>query len=88
MRTTLDLPDDLLRRVKASAALRGTKMKDLIASFIERGLQAPDQPAAVRGHRTPLPEFVPRTAVPIPSLSSSDVEEILLNEELESVGRH
>ena len=43
MRTTIDLPDDLFRRAKASAALRGRKLKDLI----EEGLRmALDQPAA------------------------------------------
>ena len=36
MRTTVDLPDDLFRRAKAEAALRGRKLKDLI----EEGLRA------------------------------------------------
>jgi hypothetical protein len=35
MRTTVDLPDDLFRRAKAVAALRGRKLKDLI----EEGLR-------------------------------------------------
>jgi hypothetical protein len=35
MRTTVDLPDELLRRAKAEAALRGRKLKDLI----EEGLR-------------------------------------------------
>jgi len=36
MRTTVDLPDDLMRRAKSEAALRGRKLKDLI----EEGLRA------------------------------------------------
>jgi hypothetical protein len=36
MRTTIDLPDDLFRRAKAEAALRGRKLKDLI----EEGLRS------------------------------------------------
>jgi hypothetical protein len=36
MRTTVDLPDELLRRAKSEAALRGRKLKDLI----EEGLRA------------------------------------------------
>jgi len=36
MRTTVDLPDDLFRRAKVEAALRGRKLKDLI----EEGLRA------------------------------------------------
>jgi hypothetical protein len=30
MRTTVDLPDELLRQAKSEAALRGRKLKDLI----------------------------------------------------------
>ena len=36
MRTTVDLPDELLRRAKAEAALRGRKLKDIV----EEGLRA------------------------------------------------
>ena len=36
MRTTVDLPDELLRRAKSKAALSGRKLKDLI----EEGLRA------------------------------------------------
>jgi hypothetical protein len=35
MRTTIDLPDELLRRAKSEAALRGKKLKDLV----EEGLR-------------------------------------------------
>jgi hypothetical protein len=36
MRTTIDIPDELFRRVKSEAALRGSKLKDLV----EEGLRA------------------------------------------------
>ena len=35
MRTTIDLPDPLFRRMKATAALRGISIKDLITTAIE-----------------------------------------------------
>ena len=35
MKTTIEVPDDLYRRAKAEAALRGRKMKDLV----EEGLR-------------------------------------------------
>ena len=41
MRTTLDLPDDLLRQLKAQAALEGTTLKQLVLTLIERGMNAP-----------------------------------------------
>lgn len=38
MRTTIDLPEELFRRVKARAALEGLKLKELIARYVQRGL--------------------------------------------------
>ena len=47
MRTTLDLPDALLRQLKAKAALEGTTLKALMRGLVERGLRAPaEQPTA------------------------------------------
>ena len=34
MRTTLDLPDDVLREAKARAALRGIKLKEYVAEAL------------------------------------------------------
>src|SRR5258708_3096761 len=43
MRTTIDIPDELFRRAKSEAALRGRKLKDLV----EEGLRAVvDKPPA------------------------------------------
>jgi hypothetical protein len=49
VRTTIDLPDDLARRTKAAAALRGMSMKDLIVKAIERDLRS--QPHGDAGPR-------------------------------------
>ncbi len=38
MRTTLDLPDALLRELKAQAALDGITLKNLVAELVECGL--------------------------------------------------
>ena len=42
MRTTVDLPDELYRRAKAEAALRGRNLKDLVEEGLRRVLRAPD----------------------------------------------
>ncbi|MEO6625291.1 MAG: hypothetical protein ABIN37_10720 [Burkholderiaceae bacterium] len=42
MRTTLDLPDLLMRHLKARAALEGRSLRDLTLALIERGMHAPD----------------------------------------------
>jgi hypothetical protein len=41
MKTTVEVPDDLYRRAKAEAALRGRKVKDLIEEGLRLVLQAP-----------------------------------------------
>jgi hypothetical protein len=40
MKTTLDIPDALLRQVKARAALNGTSMRDYFVQTIESRLEA------------------------------------------------
>ena len=48
MRTTIDLSDELFRRAKAEAALRGRKLKDLVEDGLRRVLDQPDAPSAPR----------------------------------------
>jgi plasmid stability protein len=40
MKTTLDLPDDLMRQVKIRAVHEQKKLKDVIAEFIRKGMAA------------------------------------------------
>jgi hypothetical protein len=41
MKTTVEVPDDLYRRAKAEAALRGRRLKDLIEEGLRLVLDAP-----------------------------------------------
>jgi predicted component of type VI protein secretion system len=41
MKTTVEVPDDLYRRAKAEAALRGRKLKDLIEEGLRLVLASP-----------------------------------------------
>lgn len=40
MKTTLDLPDPLMRRVKIRAASESRKLKDVIAELLEKGMDS------------------------------------------------
>lgn len=40
MKTTIEVPDELYRRAKAEAALRGRKLKDLIEEGLRLALEA------------------------------------------------
>ncbi len=53
MKTTLDLPEDLVKELKLRSVHEGRKMKDVAATALRRGLQAP-LPAA-----TPIAEPLP-----------------------------
>ncbi|MCX7962830.1 MAG: hypothetical protein N2653_14845 [Burkholderiales bacterium] len=50
MRTTVDLPEDLFRALKARAALKGTTLKALVTHLLQRGLAASE---ATELRRTP-----------------------------------
>ena len=55
MKTTLELPDDVVRAVKIRAVEENRRLKDMIADLLRRGLaQKPGPPAAVR-RRVKLP---------------------------------
>jgi hypothetical protein len=55
MRTTLELPDELFRQVKARAAVKGTTIKELLTQYVETGLRQPDAPSTSHGKRSSLP---------------------------------
>ncbi|MGE0542044.1 MAG: hypothetical protein AB7R89_17875 [Dehalococcoidia bacterium] len=91
MRTTIDLPDELFRRVKARAALDGLKLKDLIARYVEQGLAGATPPPAEapapprRRGLGALPVMIPATGTPIPALSAEELHQIEVDED---VARH
>lgn len=82
MRTTIDLPDELLRQAKAKAALDGLKLKDLIARYVEEGLRgAPLQTAPRRRQRSELPVARAATGHVLPVLTNVEIQSILDEEE-------
>ena len=48
MKTTIELPDELLRRAKATAAVRGESLRVLLTAALSSHLQEPPEPAS--GH--------------------------------------
>ena len=69
MRTTLDLPDDLLRQAKAKAALEGATLKDLLRRYVESGLRPPGGLRGPPARRSLLPSLPKRGKTVIPSLT-------------------
>lgn len=82
MRTTVDLPDELLRRVKAKAAMNGLKLKDLIARYVEQGLEGgPSRGIPSRRRRSDLPVIRAATGHTLPALTNEEIQRILDEDE-------
>lgn len=62
MKTTLDLPDPLMRRVKIRAVSEGRKLKEIIADLLEKGMDAPAAVAALPEGEPPY-EIDPKTGM-------------------------
>jgi hypothetical protein len=83
MRTTVDLSDQLFRRAKAEAALRGRKFKDLIEEGLLRVLDFPEDPELKRQPAT-LYELMKGAC----GIASSGVDDLATNQKyLDGFGR-
>ena len=69
MKTTLELPDTLLRRVKVRAAQTDRKLKDVVAELIEKGLDAATE--AKKPGESPAMQ-IKRNAVSMASVKALD----------------
>lgn len=82
MKTTLDLPDDLMREIKLRAVKGDLKLKDAIAELLRSGLSQQDAlPERVR-HRVDLPLVqCAHRAHPDEEMTPDRVARVLLEEE-------
>jgi hypothetical protein len=55
MKTTLDLPDELMRQIKIRAVNENRKLKDAIADLLRRGLSQKSARSTTVRHRVELP---------------------------------
>lgn len=84
MRTTIDLPDGLFRRVKARAALDGMTLKELITRLVEQGMRrsTSSAPSSQERTRSELPVVRAATGRPLPDLSHGELQAILEAEDV------
>jgi hypothetical protein len=81
MRTTIDLPDELYRHLKARAALSGLRVRELVTQYLEQGLRTLPEPPGTRPRSEP-PVAVPPTGVPIAALPRAELARLDEEEEL------
>ena len=82
MKTTLELPDELMRAVKIRAVNEGRRIKDVMAELIRRGLSEVPEPAgsAMTQVRVPLIECA-HSAGPDDEMTPERVADILSHED-------
>jgi len=77
MKTTLELPDDLFREMKAAAALRGMKLRDFVTGAISEQLARMKKQSSSWSRRLP----------PVPPVSKRELKRIhrLIEEDSERI---
>jgi hypothetical protein len=83
MRTTIDMPDALMRAAKARAADRGESLKDLVNRALAHELGLPAVPKRKTG-RVTLP-LIAREAAPAVLVTNEDIATAL---EAEDIARY
>jgi hypothetical protein len=81
MKTTLDLPPDLIREMKLRAAHEGRKLRDVATEIFRRGLSQPSLRSEAPRHRVKLPLIKCKKATK--ELSADQVAGVLLKQEVE-----
>ena len=81
MRTTIDMPDALMRAAKARAADRGESLKDLVNRALAHELGLPSVPKRKTG-RVTLP-LIARGAAPAVFVTNDDIATALEAEDIE-----
>ena len=81
MKTTLEIPDDLYRRTKATAALRGESLKDFIADALKNHLERhASGGSAQRGWRTVFGKARREDVEAVDAVTDAEFERIDLDE--------
>jgi hypothetical protein len=73
MRTTVDLPDQLFRELKAVAARRGIPLKSVIRTAVEEEIRKPEGTVRKRLKFPLLPSRDPGTL----TLTNAEIEDLL-----------
>lgn len=82
MKTTVELPDELIREVKVRAAQEGRRLKDVMAEVVRRGLADPPAPDQTVRRRVRLPLVrCAHPATPDDEMTPDRTAEILLTAE-------
>ena len=83
MKTTLDIPDDLLRTMKMQAVQEGRKFKDVAVEIFRRGLNRTEPiPDRAAPRRVKLPLIVAPQGAPEFTPNGEDIDRLLMEVEV------
>lgn len=82
MRTTLDLPDELLKRAKIAAVRRGSTLRDLVAEALKKLLADQGPPRRRRMDQAPIKLPAGHR---IPVRSNAEIAQLLEQEDVAHV---
>ena len=86
MKTTLDLPDELMRAVKIRAVHEGRRIKDVMADLIRHGLAHEGPPASTVRSKVKLPLIqCGHPAAPDAELTPDRVADVLQQDDADAV---
>lgn len=87
MRTTLDLPDSLMRELKTRAARNGQSLKSLLNELIQRAMVLPGPASNVQPELPVLARLQGQAFISRPALTNAQLAQIELEEDLEKLKR-
>ena len=73
MRTTIDVPEPVFRKMKATAALRGVSLKDFVLSAVEHEMEKRRAP---RDYMVQVP-LIPSKRPGRRNLTNAEIEDLL-----------
>lgn len=77
MKTTIEISDDLFRRTKSTAAMRGQSLKDFVTEALQERLERTETTSPrVRGWRSVFGRARPEEVEPIDEILAADLERI------------
>jgi hypothetical protein len=79
MRTTFDLPDDLMKRAKIAAVKRGSTLRDLVAEALRRLLADQGPRERTRMNEAPI-KLPPGHTIPV--RSNAEIAELFEHEDV------
>jgi hypothetical protein len=87
MKTTLEIPNPLFKRVKAQAAMEGLKLKDVVASALSAYLSRPRLNEKKVVQRCPFPLVRGRGGPLIKQMNNETISKLQKKEDLERCRR-